>query len=178
MKDGMIRFTKTLQYLCLAGVIALGLMTIVATGGGGGDGGGGGGTEAVYPRFAYVVNSADESVSFYAVENDTGRLRYQGKVQSSGSPVSVTVDPSGSYAYVANANGPNVTQYTIGTDGALTPMTSPKVRTGDGPCSVTVDPSGSYAYVANVLSDTVSQYTIGTDGALTPMTPATVCAVE
>jgi hypothetical protein len=35
-------FVKNLHYLCLTGVIALGLMTIVATGGGGGGGGGGG----------------------------------------------------------------------------------------------------------------------------------------
>ena len=32
-------FVKNLQYFCLIGVIALGLMTIVATGGGGGGGG-------------------------------------------------------------------------------------------------------------------------------------------
>jgi hypothetical protein len=35
-------FVKNLHYLCLTGVIALGLLTIVATGGGGGGGGGGG----------------------------------------------------------------------------------------------------------------------------------------
>jgi len=39
MRNGLI---KNLRYLCLASVITLGLMTIIATGGGGGGGGGGG----------------------------------------------------------------------------------------------------------------------------------------
>jgi len=41
MKKAGNGFVKNLHYLCLAGVIALGLMTIVATGGGGGGGGDG-----------------------------------------------------------------------------------------------------------------------------------------
>ena len=40
MKKSRNGFIKNLRYLCLVGVIALGLMTIVATGGGGGGGGG------------------------------------------------------------------------------------------------------------------------------------------
>ena len=40
MKKVRRGFIKTLPYLCLVGVIALGLMTIVGTGGGGGGGGG------------------------------------------------------------------------------------------------------------------------------------------
>ncbi|MDY6933181.1 MAG: Ig-like domain-containing protein [Spirochaetota bacterium] len=33
-------------------------------------------TDTAYPRFAYVVNMGNNSVSTYAVENDTGRFRY------------------------------------------------------------------------------------------------------
>lgn len=40
MKKSRNGFIKNLHYLCLMGVVALGLMTIVATGGGGGGGGG------------------------------------------------------------------------------------------------------------------------------------------
>lgn len=40
MKKARNGFIKTLPYLCLVGIIALGLMTIVGTGGGGGGGGG------------------------------------------------------------------------------------------------------------------------------------------
>ena len=40
-------FVKNLHYLCLAGVIALGFITIVGTGGGGGSGNSSGGTGSV-----------------------------------------------------------------------------------------------------------------------------------
>ncbi len=50
-----------------------------------------------------------------------------------------------------------MSQYTIGADGALTPMPTATVGTGSNPTSVTVDPSGKYAYVgSNYASNTVS----------------------
>jgi DNA-binding beta-propeller fold protein YncE len=57
-------------------------------------------------------------------------------VGAGSSPVSVTVDPSGNYAYVANTDGNTVSQYTIGTDGALTAMTPATVGAGYSPYSV------------------------------------------
>ena len=52
------------------------------------------------------------------------------------SPESVTVDTSGKYAYVANCNSANVSQYTIGSTGALTAMATPTVTAGTYPYSV------------------------------------------
>jgi len=89
-------------------------------------------------------------------------------------PYSVTVDPTGQYAYVANYNSANVSQYTIGSTGALTAMSTATVATGNSPRTMTVDPTGQYAYVAYLGSNTVSQYTIGATGALTAMSTATV----
>ena len=77
---------------------------------------------------------------------------------------------------MANFDSYDVSQYTIGADGALTAMANPTLIAENGPHSVTVDPSGSYAYVANFYSANVSQYTIGADGALAPMTTAIVTA--
>lgn len=77
------------------------------------------------------------------------------------------------YAYVANHDSNTVSQYTVGSTGALTAMTPATVATGVRPYDVTVDPSGKYAYAVN--NDTawyISQYALGSDGALTPMTPA------
>ena len=88
--------------------------------------------------------------------------------------VSIGCAAQSEYAYVANVNASTVSEYTIGTGGALTPMTPATVTTGTSPVSVTVDPTGKYAYVANGIASTVSEYTIGTGGTLTPMTPATV----
>src|SRR6202011_4611787 len=92
-------------------------------------------------------------------------------------PFSVTVDPTGRYAYVANYSFTNsVSQYTIGAGGALSAMSPATAGGGAPPYSVTVDPTGRYAYVANRSDNTVSQYTIGAGGALSAMTPATVGA--
>src|SRR5712692_7675100 len=80
------------------------------------------------------------------------------------------------FAYVANFSDNTVSQYTIGTGGALNAMTPATAAAGVNPISVTVDPSARYAYVANGGGTTVSQYTIGATGALSAMTPATVVA--
>jgi len=121
-------------------------------------------------RFAYVANALDNSVSAYAVDIATGRIKYTGKVATGLNPVSVTVDTSGKYAYVANSGDGTVSQYKIETDGQLTSL-GPNVSSGPGPQSVTVDPSGRYAYVANSGDGTVSQYKIESDGQLTSLGP-------
>ena len=79
-------------------------------------------------------------------------------------------------AYMANNGSNNISQYTIGATGALTPMSPATVAAGTNPSSVAVDPSGKYAYVTNSGNNNVSQYTIGATGALAPMSPATVAA--
>src|SRR5262249_55290077 len=68
-------------------------------------------------------------------------------------PNSVAIDPTGKFAYVANAGdfreAGSVSMYTINpTTGALTSLGTP-VAADVGPLSVAVDPSGRFAYVAN-----------------------------
>ena len=124
---------------------------------------------AIVPRFAYVANSGESTVSIYTVNATTGQLRYNGYVAAGSYPSSVTLHPSGKFAYVANFYSNDVSAYTINTTtGALTSIGA-TVAAGRSPQSVTVDPSGKFAYVANQTSGTVSAYTIdGGTGALTP----------
>jgi 6-phosphogluconolactonase len=95
-------------------------------------------------------------------------------------PVTVgTANITGGYAYVANQYANTISQYTIGVDGVLTPMSPAAVMTGDVPESITVDPSGKYAYVANAKptpAGRIFQYTIEADGALSPMSTPWVSA--
>ena len=63
---------------------------------------------AIVPRFAYVANVNDNSVSVYEVDAVTGQLRARGHVAAGTFPRSVTVDPSGKFAYVANGSANNV----------------------------------------------------------------------
>jgi len=48
----------------------------------------------------------------------------------------VAIDASGRYAYVANNGGNNVSQYTIGADGSLSPMSTAAVAAGTNPQAV------------------------------------------
>ena len=148
----------------------------------GGGGGGGGGTTTV--RSAYVANSGDGTISQYTIGGG-GALTPKGTptvasmVGNPGSsPTSVTVDPAGKYAYVANSGNEVISQFTIGTGGGLVPMIPPTVPSGSagsGPVSITVDPTGRYAYAANSSSNDVAQFTIDAmTGALSPMGTPTV----
>jgi 6-phosphogluconolactonase (cycloisomerase 2 family) len=103
-------------------------------------------------------------------------------------PFSVTFDPSHRYVYVANANATpgslavagsppsTVSQFSIDTNGVLSPLASPTVAAGLTPSFIAVDPTGTFAYVANRGTGTLNDgsgssllaYAIGEDGSLTP----------
>ncbi len=132
-------------------------------------------------KYAYVVNkdakkTASQRILKQMAEDAGEALTAMAlsTAETGWEPYSVTVDPSGKHAYVANYAANTISQYTIGADGALMAMTPATVATGLDPYSVTVDPSGKHVYVANDGDNTVSQYTIGANGALVAMTPATV----
>ena len=149
--------------------------------GGGGSGGAAPGTTTV--RSAYVANSGDNTISQYTMDAG-GALTPKGTPTvasisgvANSNPTSVTVDPSGKNAYVANSGNEVISQFSIGTGGGLVPMNPATVASGSagsGPTSVTVDPTGKYAYAANSSSYEVAQFTIGAGGGLVPMTPAFV----
>jgi 6-phosphogluconolactonase (cycloisomerase 2 family) len=128
------------------------------------------------PKFAYVANTGENTISGYTMNQNTGALTAGTPVASGQSPAAVTVDPSGRFAYTANAGEGTISVYTINqTTGALTAGTP--VISGSGPNStphsVTVDPLGRFAYTANAGEGTISVYTINqTTGALTAGTPA------
>jgi trimeric autotransporter adhesin len=141
--------------------------------------------------YAYVANYTETgslgSVSQYSVGTGApgALLPLNPAIVPTGSqPNDIVVDPSGRFVYVANSNtnasGNSISQYTIGLNGQLTPMTPPTVPTGTEPWSITIDAAGLNAYVPNRNNKqpgTVSHYTIdATTGALTlavPVAPAT-----
>jgi 6-phosphogluconolactonase (cycloisomerase 2 family) len=137
-------------------------------------------------KYAYVANRGDGtnpgSVSQYSIDNSVSMTIVGGvpivvpagalkpmttpSVAAGVYANSVTVVPSGRYAYVVNSD--SVSQYSVGTDGALTPLGTP-VAAGTSPFSIVVDPSGTHAYVLNMKANTILQYSIGADGTLTAM---------
>ena len=142
-------------------------------------------------KFVYVTNSgnifnydpeADGSVAIYTINPTTGALTFTTTINGNctGSelcaPSSVAVDPSGKFAYTADAGGSTgdngVSVFSLNaTTGSLTSIGG---TTLEGlPNSVAVDPSRKFAYVAN-MNDTpgsagnVAMFTINaTTGSLT-----------
>jgi DNA-binding beta-propeller fold protein YncE len=175
------------QYTITNGVLSPNYPATVAGEGGTGSIFVSAGTAAVQavPQYAYVANfgnSVASNISQYTIGTN-GDLAPNTTAPTVGvgvNPISITVDPSGQYAYVANFGDSTVSQYTIGTNGAFTLNSQPIVPTGLKPYSVTVDPSGKYAYVANfgdgLSASNIFLFTIGTGGALMPMTPLSVPA--
>ena len=124
--------------------------------------------------FAYVTSESDTpgsagNVSMYTINAATGALTSIGTIAAGINPFSVTVDPTGKFAYVTNSGSNDVSMYTINaTTGALTSIGT--IAAGTNPGSVTVDPTGKFAYVTNFNDSDVSMYAInGATGALTPI---------
>jgi 6-phosphogluconolactonase len=71
------------------------------------------------------------------------------------------------FVYEANELSKNVSAYSIGPNGALTPVPGSPFAAAGFPGSMAVDPTGKLAYVAS--DDNVSAYSIGANRALTPV---------
>jgi YVTN family beta-propeller protein len=112
------------------------------------------------PKFVYVTNSGDNTISAYTLNAGTGALAAVGSAVTGTAPASISIVPSGRYAYVANATDGTVSVYVLdASTGALTAVGA-AVTTGTKPVSVTVDPSGRFVYVANSGANTVSAYAL------------------
>ena len=152
------------------------VISLLVSCGGGGSGGGLPASATYTPKFTFVANSVSNDISVYTIDSSTGALTQvscgpngttgcNGTVEPTNfvagtSPGSVTVDPSGKFAYVTNSGSGDVSAYTIdATTGALTSIGS-AVGAGTNPYSVTVDPTDRFAYVANNGSSDISLYTI------------------
>ena len=128
--------------------------------------------------FVYAAIIGDQSiingiVSAYHIHATTGALEpVAGSPFAAGlSPQSVTVNPAGTFAYVANGGDNNVSVYRINaTTGVLSPVAGSPFAAGFSPQSVTVNLAGTFAYVANKHDRTISAYHINAaTGALAPV---------
>ncbi|MEP6602044.1 MAG: beta-propeller fold lactonase family protein, partial [Nitrospirota bacterium] len=132
-------------------------------------------------QFALAANSGSDNVSVYTINSATGALTVVHNPDpltpnffpAGTTPQTVTIHPSGSFVYVANAGSGNVTAYTLDQlSGVLTQVAgSPFTTGGTNPQRVTIDSAGNFAFVSNKNSDTIAVYSINqTTGVLTPVT--------
>jgi DNA-binding beta-propeller fold protein YncE len=115
-------------------------------------------------KYAYVANAGTNNVSQYLIGNNgvLSRMTPSTIAVNSLHPNSIAIDPSGKYAYVVTSG--TVAQFTIGSSGALTPMSVAEVGGGISPSDIDIDSSGRYAYVPYALG--VAKYDISSNGQL------------
>jgi 6-phosphogluconolactonase len=127
------------------------------------------------PKFAYVPNVADNTISAYSSDPATGKLTAVGAPFPSGvAPQAVAISRRGDVAFVASAGATpttaagTVSAYAINaTTGALS-GSGGSLPTGKGPSSLAPDRTGRFLYVANAFDATISGYNVDlTSGALT-----------
>lgn len=85
-------------------------------------------------------------------------------------PTPTPVGPQ--FAYVLNAGDDNITQFSLGSTGELTPLAIKTISTGAFPKAMTIDKIHQSIYVANWADNTISQFQIGGAGELTEIAPA------
>lgn len=125
---------------------------------------------AEVPRFAYVANSYDSTLSEFIIDSHSGQLRPNGHVPTGKFPSSVLAHPSGKYVYVAQQTGMKIIGFSVDPlNGRLTSLPDspfdPKVTS---PFWMAMDPQGKFLYLAGRNSKNIGAMAINErTGALT-----------
>ena len=116
-------------------------------------------------QFLCLAKEATSQIESFSIDPVSGNLTAISTVPTGGSAVSVVVDPSGRFVYVAATL---IYAYTLSPSGSLTAITGSPFTGGANPVSIAVDPSGKFVYTANRDSNDVSGFAIDQNtGALT-----------
>ncbi len=125
---------------------------------------------AEVPRFAYVANSFDSTLSLFIVDSHSAQLRPNGHVPTGKFPSSVLAHPSGKYLYVAQQTGMKIVGFSVDpVSGRLTPLPDspfePKVTS---PFWLATDAVGKFLYFAGRNSNNIGAMAINPNtGSLT-----------
>jgi len=117
-------------------------------------------------RYAYVVNTGDNTVSVYRYRSNVTPVMYEtinyGSPFATGkAPVAIEIDPTGRYAYVANAGSNDVSAYRVHHQtGALVALPGSPFKTGRKPQSLLAHPNGRWLFVASQGSRDIRVYRI------------------
>jgi 6-phosphogluconolactonase (cycloisomerase 2 family) len=127
-----------------------------------------------YPRFAYVANILNDSVSSYSIDSDTGDLRPNGYAFTVTTAFTscFKVHPSGNFGYAVNfwpqggQNGaqPSISTFSVKDDGTLV-KSGPEMTVPVRPGCLQISPNGNFAYLMSLEEHTISGYSINSDTA-------------
>ncbi len=114
----------------------------------------------------YVTGIQDNSVSW--VQSIPPLSAFHNPVPVGLSPSALAIDASGKFLYVANHDSDDVYSFSIASDGALSPLPTPRVSVGAGPTAIAT--IGQFIYVANSGTNSISAFSFDpTSGLLNPI---------
>jgi 6-phosphogluconolactonase len=141
----------------------------------------------------FVANRDDNTISAYSLNSDgslnvpcsTANCNVVTASPVAGTPLSLAVDPSGKFLFVANQanqglfpppNTPDTISVFSIQGTALTAVGS-FASTGNGPAALAASPSGNFLYVANAFTSTLSILSYDGNGVLTEdlTSPVSLC---
>lgn len=163
-----MKFSKTRQLILVA---ALGLVVATAL------------TACQIVTIDYVFVASQNTpgqggyIQTFAADSETGALRTNGTVVSSGGvgPVAMVVTQDYQNLYVANSGDDTVVHFAIATDGTVTSKDT--LTLAGAPASVAVSADGKYLFVVSgTTTATLSEYPLssGTIGSLISQQPLTI----
>jgi 6-phosphogluconolactonase len=82
-------------------------------------------------KFVYIANRGHDSISCYAIDQATGKMRYFANTKTEKTPRSFNIDPAGRHLIAAGQNSATLACYKIQPDGTLDPVG--KTSTGANP---------------------------------------------
>lgn len=104
-------------------------------------------------KFAYATHGNSSSVAVFNAHPETGLLEFSSSFTAGDRPVSIVIDPTGRFAYVANEQDNSISMCTIDANGAL--ADNGTLAVVDAPFGLAMHPTGSFLLVGtrvNVIS--------------------------
>jgi len=109
----------------------------------------------------YTANTRDGSISAFSIASSGALTLISTTGETFAGPVSLFIDPSGKYLFVANnQTSGNLAAYSIGTDGGLTLLTNSPFATASQPTFVTGDSSGKFVFVGNQSTPMIQSFSL------------------
>jgi 6-phosphogluconolactonase len=133
-------------------------------------------------KYLYVLCTNLNIVAAYAINSGMLQEIVNSPFQVGAAPFALAIDPTERFMYVINApasttNTGTVSEFTIGSSGALTLVPDSAFPAGTSPVAALVHPTGNFLYVANNGSNNISEFSIDpSTGVLTELSGETVAA--
>lgn len=127
---------------------------------------------------AYVVGSGSNTVAAHSIGPAGGLTAVGGPVATGQTPRSVVVTPDALFAYVSIVGSDNISVFSVGQNGALTPVTTVSTGANTDPFGMAITPNGVFLYAANQGSNEIAGFTIAANGNLVPVPGSPFAAAQ